>query len=154
VQWERGNGGLGGDFDYGRWIADLRHYHRTSPGQQLNWRVVFATTYTGEPPIQKAYGIGGIGTLRAHSYKEFVGTEVLLANLEYRIDLGRYVQMLMFADSGATANLDESVLDKRFALDGGVGVGFYEDRASVYVARNLQDADGKFKFGFRLASTF
>ncbi|MGD8395149.1 MAG: BamA/TamA family outer membrane protein [Candidatus Eiseniibacteriota bacterium] len=154
VEWERADGGMGGDFDYGRFLADLRQYVRTSPGQQLSWRLIYGTTRTGDLPVQKRFAIGGIGTLRAHNYKEFTGDEVLLGNLEYSFDLDRDFEAIVFLDTGATAERNASIRDRRFALDGGFGFGFHGERAAVYLARDLREPDADLRLSFRLSSTF
>lgn len=154
VQWERAGDGLGGDFHYGRILADLRHYWRTSPGQRLSWRLIWGSTRIGEPPAQKRFAIGGIGTLRAHQFKELTGEQVLLGNVEYRFDLDADLMAMVFLDSGATADRDASLTDRRYALDGGFGLGFHGDRAVIHVARDLRRADAAVRLNFRLSSTF
>lgn len=154
LAWERADGGLGGDFDYGRFLADLRQYVRTSPGQRLSWRIIYGTNRTGQLPAQKRFAIGGIGTLRAHGFKQFEGEDVLLGNVEYAVDVADDFNALVFVDTGATATSPESLEDRKFALDGGFGFGFDGERAAIYIARDLRDPSGDFKVSFRLSSTF
>jgi hemolysin activation/secretion protein len=154
LEWERANGGLGGDFDYSRLLADLRHYVKVSPGQSLALRLLWGSALSGRLPTQKEFALGGIGTLRAHEYKEFVGDQVLLTNLEYRFDVGRDYYSLAFVDIGATAFGEGQLSDQRFALDGGLGFGTKNGRAEVTIARDLHRSDAPFKAGFRLNRAF
>jgi outer membrane protein assembly factor BamA len=154
IEWERAGAGLGGDFDYARLIADLRHYMKLSPGQTIAGRVLYGNTLSGQVPLQKEFALGGISTLRAHEYKEFTGDQVLLANLEYRLDISKDFNVLTFVDVGAAARGEGRIDDQRFALDGGFGAGTRNGRAVVTVARDLHRADSPFKVSFRLGPAF
>jgi len=154
IEWERAGGGTGGDFEYSRLLADLRHYLKLSPGQMIAGRVLYATNLSGRLPLQKELALGGISTLRGHNYKEFVGDQALLANLEYRFDISRDFNLLTFVDVGATARGERRIDDQRFALDGGFGAGTRNERAVVTVARDLHRTDAPFKLSFRLGSAF
>jgi outer membrane protein assembly factor BamA len=154
LEWERADGGLGGDFAYSRLLADLRHYVKLSPGQVLGWRLLYGTTLAGRLPPQKEFALGGLSTLRAHEFKELAGDQALLGNVEYRFDLSDEFQTLAFVDVGATARGQGHLDDQRFALDGGFGFGTRNGRATVAVARDLHETDAPFKVSFRLGSAF
>jgi hypothetical protein len=154
IEWERANGGLGGDFDYSRLLADLRHYVKVSPGQSLAVRLLWGTTMSGRLPLQKEFALGGVGTLRAREYKEFVGDQAFLSNIEYRFDISRGLYSMAFVDLGATAYGEGQLSHQRFALDGGLGFGTRNGRAEVTIARDLHRSDAPFKVGFRLNRAF
>jgi outer membrane protein assembly factor BamA len=154
IEWERADGGTGGDFDYSRLIADLRHYAKLSPGHLIWGRVLYATNLSGRLPPQKQFALGGISTLRAHEFKEFTGDQALLTNLEYRFGISKDFNLLTFVDVGATAFGEGQLDNQRFAFDGGFGAGTRNERAFITVAHDLHRSDGPFMVSFRLGSAF
>ena len=54
----------------------------------------------GTPPLQERFYLGGIGTLRAHDFKELVGNRFFLANIEYRASVMEDLQVVFFTDMG------------------------------------------------------
>jgi len=76
--------GLGGEFDFSRYSGDVRTYTRISRYSGLNLR--FRGGFTeGDVPVQKAFTIGGIGSVRAYDQNIFIGTRMLLANAELEL---------------------------------------------------------------------
>jgi hypothetical protein len=73
--------GLGGDFDFSRYVGDVRGYARLSrvSGFSLRMRGGFTE---GDVPVQKAFTLGGAGTMRAYPQNIYRGTRMLLANAE------------------------------------------------------------------------
>lgn len=71
-----------GDYDFNRYLLDLRRYQKLSRYDNFNIRLRAATS-EGQLPMQYLCGIGGISTMPAYRYKEFVGNRLLLANIEY-----------------------------------------------------------------------
>ena len=73
--------GLGGDFDFSRYLGDVRTYARLSheAGLSLRLRGGFSE---GTVPRQKAFTLGGVGTMRGYGQNQFVGTRMALANAE------------------------------------------------------------------------
>jgi len=76
--------GMGGDFSFNRYVGDLRSYARMSrhTGLGLRLRGGYAN---GEVPVQKAFTLGGVGSVRAYSQNAIFGTRMLLANVEYTL---------------------------------------------------------------------
>ncbi|MEZ4745799.1 MAG: hypothetical protein R3C41_06990 [Calditrichia bacterium] len=56
-------------------------YQPLTYGENFQIRAI-ARTSTGELPLQKRFELGGIGSLRQFSYKEFTGNRMFLANIE------------------------------------------------------------------------
>ncbi len=74
--------GLGGDFDFSRYLGDVRAYARLTRDSGLSLR--FRGGFTeGTVPLQKAFTLGGIGSVRGYNQNEFLGTRMLLANAEF-----------------------------------------------------------------------
>ncbi len=76
--------GMGGDFSFTRYLGDLRSYVRLSRDSGLSLRL--RTGYAdGEVPLQKAFTLGGVGSIRAYPQNVFFGTRMLLVNAEYAL---------------------------------------------------------------------
>jgi Omp85 superfamily domain len=73
--------GLGGDFNFNRYIGDVRAYLRPANdvGLSLRFRGGFSE---GDLPLQKTFSLGGAGSVRAYPQNVFRGSEMLLANAE------------------------------------------------------------------------
>ncbi len=84
INGEFSNPGLGGDFDFERYLLNVSLYQPLTYGENFQIRAI-AGTSTGELPFQKRFELGGIGSLRGFSYKEFTGNRMFLANIEYHI---------------------------------------------------------------------
>lgn len=76
--------GFGGDFDFSRYVGDVRGYARFSPaaGGSLRLRGGFTE---GTVPVQKAFTLGGVGSMRAYPQNVYTGTRMLLANAELEL---------------------------------------------------------------------
>ncbi|MBO6781092.1 MAG: BamA/TamA family outer membrane protein [Rhodothermales bacterium] len=72
---------FGGDFDFTRYIGDVRTYLRMGRdmGVALRFR---GGTSQGDLPLQKTFTLGGAGSVRAYPQNLFRGSEMLLANAE------------------------------------------------------------------------
>ncbi len=72
---------MGGDFDYSRYLGDVRTYARLTreTGLSLRFRGGFTE---GTVPLQKAFTLGGIGSVRGYNQNQFIGTRMVLANAE------------------------------------------------------------------------
>ncbi len=76
------------DFDYERYILDVRWYQPLSRYDNLNTRIMLGSS-KGQLPVQRGFYLGGIGTLRGTRFKEFAGTSMAMANIEYIFDPNR-----------------------------------------------------------------
>ena len=80
--------GLGGDARFDRHIVNLRGYLAFSDSQLLTARGMFGGS-NGQLPVERLFGLGGIGTVHGYRFKEATGTGMALVNAEYRIRLVR-----------------------------------------------------------------
>ena len=163
---------LGSDFDYRRIEIDLRHYWQLSPGENLDVRFR-AGSSLGVLPYQYQFFLGGISTLRAFRYKEFMGNRMVLANIEYRLhsisdrfrnhDILGGLDLVFFADVGKAwttsdspdffAGFDE--LQARDLLaDMGIGLTDEEGRVRLNFARRLVGGKRNVVITFRLNRPF
>src|SRR5690606_9569122 len=102
-------------------------------------------TSTGDLPIQKAYTIGGIGSVRAYPQNRFLGTRMLLGNAEYTLRqdwLWDNFMLSGFVDAGWVHTESD-----RFDFDdiypaAGIGFGFVDRTARLEIAWPLRDYAG------------
>ena len=162
---ERAGGGMGGDYDYTRALADVRSIVRLSPAVTLALRAAGGAALAGDLPRQKQFVVGGIDGLRAHAFGSFRGDHMALGQAEYSIGLWQLaspgvrggLHALVFADAGTAwtdAKHGYDVSAQKFAVDGGIGLASADDDVRVYFARNLQRAGADFVVSLRLQRPF
>jgi hypothetical protein len=120
---ERAGGGLGGDFEFDRYLADVRRYQPLGYGEGVDVRVRVGTS-KGDLPWERAFWLGGVSTLRGFKHKAFPagwknpgGNRMFLAQIEYRMgredlpdamDLGLLEEfnLIAFTDAGWVGQAD------------------------------------------------
>jgi hypothetical protein len=103
---------LGGKFNFDQYVLDIRRFQPISSYDNLNFRLR-AGTSDGTLPLQKAYDLGGLGTLNAFPFKSETGDRMILMNAEYIMNgsllddldfwpswLFDHVNLLFFTDAG------------------------------------------------------
>ena len=144
---EYANKRLNSDFDFNLYHFTIVRYNQLLSNHNLDFRLEGA--FSDRPlPRQRLLYLGGIGTLHGYDFKEFVGDNTLLFNVEYRIQFGkiRYLDdsegplgmVTAFLDTGYAWFDDESVKFNRFNTSVGVGL-------SVFLG------DPSFILGFEIA---
>lgn len=115
------------EFAFNRYELENKLFFRIDRNTVLNVRLK-AAGITGDAPLQRLYELGGIGTLRARSFKEFQGNnQMLLANTELQfgqpdwsdnrwINLSSFY-LSLFWDSGWT-RFKESQTERNNPLKG------------------------------------
>lgn len=119
-------GPLGGDADFDRHILQARGHLPLGSRTLLSLRGLFGFS-NGALPVERAFAIGGIGSVHGYAFKEFTGTGMALVNAEYRLlfrqgrgDSGPdAASVFVFYDSGRVTG--PSVVDD---WRRGVGFGF------------------------------
>jgi hypothetical protein len=94
--------GLGGEFDFHRLISQARAAHVFSPRQALLLRGMVGVG-SGDLPPQRRFFLGGIGTLRGYTMKQFAGDHMVLTNAEYWLYPHSPWPGLVFFYDGGTA---------------------------------------------------
>ena len=140
--------GLGGDFAFNRVLADGRAYVRTSGRTSLAVRLRGGRA-SGTVPLQKAFTLGGRGSVRGYPQNAFLGERMLLGNAEYSIadlrpfgDLFDDVQLATFFDAGWVGGPDRTFSVDDVFTSVGVGVGFFNRRMRLDLAFPLSDRGG------------
>lgn len=138
--------GLGGDFSFNRYVGDIRTYARMSRHTGLSLRIRGGYA-DGNVPVQKAFTLGGVGSVRAYSQNVFYGTRMLLANVEYTLyrpdffdDLFEDLAVFGLFDAGwtNTAGVNEVDLDDVFSA-AGFGVSLDDRNIRLEIAWPLKD---------------
>ena len=131
---EYANKRLNSDFDFNLYHFTIVRYNQLLSNHNLDFRLEGA--FSDRPlPRQRLLYLGGIGTLHGYDFKEFVGDNTLLFNVEYRIHFGkiRYMDesegplgvVTAFSDTGYAWFNDEDLRFDRFNTSVGVGVSLF-----------------------------
>jgi hypothetical protein len=112
--------GLGGDFDFRRFIGHARAARVFSPRQALLVRGLVGVG-SGQLPVQRRFYLGGMGTLRGYSLKQFGGDHVVLTTAEYWLYPRSPWPGLVFFYDGGTA-WDRGVPRPGWKQDVGAGI--------------------------------
>ncbi len=125
---------LNSDFNFSLYHLTIVRYNQLLSNHNLDFRLEGA--FSDRPlPRQRLLYLGGIGTLHGYDFKEFVGDNTLLFNVEYRIHFGkiRYMDesegplgvVTAFLDSGYAWFNDEGLRFDRFNTSVGVGLSLF-----------------------------
>ncbi|MGQ9609915.1 MAG: carbohydrate-binding family 9-like protein [bacterium] len=155
---ERAGGGIGGDFDFTIYQANIRSYNRLSENQFIFLRMKAAVSDC-ELPLQRKFYLGGIGTLRGYPFKEFEGDKMALINAEYWLIVSHRVGigMSFFIDSGYAWEYEKEMLVDDMKTDVGFGVviGSLSSGGLIFnVAWPIKEGELEPIFSFRLARMF
>ncbi len=147
VEAELGDG-FGGDFGYNRLQADGRAYLRAGRRSAIALRLRGGLA-SDDVPLQKAFTLGGIGSVRGYPQNAFHGARSLLGNAEYSIadlrlfgDLLDDLQVAAFVDAGWVGRPDQSFRAANVFTSVGAGIGFFDRRLRLDLAFPLTDRGG------------
>jgi outer membrane translocation and assembly module TamA len=91
---------LGGDFSFGRFTGQVRAARMVGARHHVLGRVLGGFT-NGDPPLQRRFALGGLGTVRGYSYKQFPGEQMVVATGEWMAATrGRWPSVVAFVDGG------------------------------------------------------
>ncbi|MFZ2331128.1 MAG: BamA/TamA family outer membrane protein, partial [Atribacterota bacterium] len=167
---QNAGGILGGDYDYRKYDLDLRTYLSTNIFKEepkteettisgtinqgvLALRAVVGIGSTSLPSFAK-YEIGGLGTIRGYEYKEFIGDNSLIFNVEYRFPLAENLQAVLFADWGNAWNYGESIGFADLKFGKGVGIRFDTFLGPISIDYGFGEGDEEGKAYFSIGHTF
>jgi len=159
----------GSALDYDRHILDIRRYQPLSRFENLNLRVIFGSS-RGALPIQRRFYLGGIGTLRGMKYKQFSGSSMFLANIEYLFDPDKILsgppswfvedfKIALFFDAGAafeatTSSYFDNLNSDIIKHNVGVGITTHDEDLRLDFAWRTDTGDKDMRVTFRLNRTF
>jgi len=143
----------GGEFDFDQYIFDLRRFQPLDRFDNFNVRLRVGSG-GGVLPLQRAYELGGVGTLNGFPFKSEIGNRMVLMNAELIIngsfldDLDfwptwffRHFNFLLTSDAGFT----RTVGSKASALDGFENVKWNEFKHNFGLA--FANRSGSFRIG-------
>ena len=100
--------GLGGDFAFHYFTGQARASRAIGTRHTAVGRLLAGFT-SGDPPPQRRFAVGGLGTLRGYALKEFAGEHAVVATGEWLIATRpRWPSLVFFYDGGTawTSGLD------------------------------------------------
>jgi hypothetical protein len=111
---------VGGDFSFRRAIGHARGTHDLGARHSVSARALVGVT-GGTPPLQRRFALGGAGTLRGYSLKEFAGENIVLGTEEWTYSPpSRFPGLVAFYDGGAA--FSRGVKDAGWHDDVGIGL--------------------------------
>lgn len=139
--------GLGGDFAFNRYVGDARAYIPVTDFSSLGLRLRGGLTTGDFIPLQKQFTVGGIGSVRGYIQNSFLGTRMLLGNVEYIVDgidlfddLFDDIQFIGFADFGWVNTFGTDAFDVDDVLPtAGFGIGLDDRAVRLELAFPLRD---------------
>lgn len=133
----------GSDFTFDRYVADIRRYQPLGRWDNFNIRFRVGSA-EGVLPLQKAFDMGGLGTVQGYPFKEEQGNRMLLMNAEFIVNgdflgdlsfwpswLMRGINLLVLTDAGLVRSVSptarwtegfENIQFSDFQHDIGAGV--------------------------------
>ncbi len=138
LAYEIAGGRTGGAFSFERWVCQLRIRLRLAPDQEMIVRLKGGGRRAGELPLQRWFYLGGIGTLRAHTFGGIQGDTMYLINVEYGFDVFGGIQAVVFQDVGTAWSDPARLAETRPELDTGIALRKRSGRFRINVARDLR----------------
>jgi hypothetical protein len=120
------NKALGGEFEYGRFVFDLRHYASIGTGHILAWQV-YGDITTKEPPFFRLPALGGDQRMRGYFYGRFRDRLYLTNQLEYRKIVWWRLGFAAFVGMGDVADKFKTFNTKTIKFSYGFGLRFVFD---------------------------
>lgn len=111
---------VGGGFSFRRAIGHARGTRDLGTRHSVSARVLLGVT-GGAPPLQRRFALGGAGTLRGYSVKEFAGDNIVLGTVEWKYSPpSRFPGIVAFYDGGAAFSSERP--DSGWRDDVGLGL--------------------------------
>ena len=142
--------GFGGDFDFRKYVVDLRHFIPQGNKRTVGARARIGLA-EGEVPIFEEFRLGGVFSVRGLPEDALVGTKSLLLNAEYRMPIDKEGTFIgaIFAD---WASVGESFSEMKTGYGAGIGIRFRVPALGLGAIRldlgwNLKDGGSRLHFG-------
>lgn len=142
--------GLGGDFSFNRYLGDVRTYLPLTRYSAFSFRLRGGVVEGDAVPVQKAFTLGGVGSVRGYPQNAFFGTRMLLGNVEYAVnevsifdDVLDGIQLFGFADAGWVNDMGTDRFDFDDVIPAaGFGIGLDDRYVRLELAWPLRDVGG------------
>jgi outer membrane protein insertion porin family len=143
--------GLGGDFDYFKFVAENRLYYKVGRKHVIAVRLMGGIA-TGDMPYNDLFTLGGADNLRGYEDDEFRGNKMYAGTIEYRYPIAKKVQGVFFVDGGnawgGTENVPWYKDNNQFHYSGGLGFRITTPIGPIRLDYGVGDNGGKFHFSF------
>jgi outer membrane protein insertion porin family len=143
--------GLGGDFDYFKFIVENRLYYKVGHAHVIAVRLMGGIA-DGDMPYNDLFTLGGADNLRGYEDDEFRGDKMYLGTIEYRYPIAKKVQGVFFVDAGNAWGGTDKVPwyhDKdELHVAGGLGFRVTTPIGPIRLDYGVGDEGGKFHFSF------
>ena len=143
--------GLGGDFDYFKFIAENRLYYKVGHAHVIAVRLMGGIA-SGDMPYNDLFTLGGADNLRGFEDDEFRGDKMYLGTIEYRYPIAKKVQGVFFVDAGNAWGGTDKVPwyhdNDELHVAGGLGFRVTTPIGPIRLDYGVGDEGGKFHFSF------
>lgn len=180
AEYEQAGEDFKGDYDFKRFVFDIRRYQSLGYGDGLDVRIRLGSG-NGNLPWQRTFQLGGISTMRGFKYKELSGgalvpggNRMMLAQIEYRmgsqdlpdeIDMGllEHFNLIVFSDFGWVESVDrdwdlfegfDNLTFDNLKNDIGIALANRSGNVRFEIARRTDTAEKPFVFYFRINRAF
>ncbi len=139
--------GLGGDFNFNKYIAEIRHYWKVGKSQVVATRGTMGYG-SGHIPYMQKFAVGGIDTLRGYRDDQFKGNRMFTGTMEYRFPVAKRVQAALFVDVGNAWQSDsfDFIQDLKTGL--GMGIRLVTPFGPIRVDYAFGSQGGRTHFSF------
>lgn len=143
--------GMGGDFDYFKFIAENRLYYKVGRAHVIAVRLMGGIA-TGDMPYNDLFTLGGADNLRGYEDDEFRGNKMYEVTVEYRYPIAKKIQGVVFTDLGnawgGVENIPWYHENNKLHYSGGLGFRITTPIGPIRLDYAVGQDGGKFHFSF------
>lgn len=143
--------GMGGDFDYFKFIAENRLYYKVGRAHVIAVRLMGGIA-TGDMPYNDLFTLGGADSLRGYEDDEFRGNKMYKVTVEYRYPIAKKIQGVVFTDLGnawgGVENIPWYHENNKLHYSGGLGFRITTPIGPIRLDYAVGQDGGKFHFSF------
>lgn len=143
--------GMGGDFDYFKFIAENRLYYKVGRAHVIAVRLMGGIA-TGDMPYNDLFTLGGADNLRGYEDDEFRGNKMYEVTVEYRYPIAKKIQGVVFTDLGnawgGVGNIPWYHENNKLHYAGGLGFRITTPIGPIRLDYAVGQDGGKFHFSF------
>lgn len=143
--------GMGGDFDYFKFIAENRLYYKVGRAHVIAVRLMGGIA-TGDMPYNDLFTLGGADNLRGYEDDEFRGNKMYEVTVEYRYPIAKKIQGVVFTDLGnawgGVGNIPWYHENNKLHYSGGLGFRITTPIGPIRLDYAVGQDGGKFHFSF------
>ena len=139
--------GLGGNFSFNKYTAEVRHYWKVGKSQVVAARGVWGYG-SGSIPYMQKFSVGGSDSLRGYRDNQFRGNRMFTGTVEYRFPIVKRVQASFFADIGNAWESNSFDLIQGLRMGIGAGIRLVTPFGPVRIDYATGSQGGRTHFSF------